>query len=54
MNTKKIQYHHRAKQPSIDKTNSQVLTSSPIEIKLQDKNVTPYFLNKISVKKLFN
>ena len=27
--SKKIKYHHKSKQASIDKSNSQILTSSP-------------------------
>jgi hypothetical protein len=51
MNPRKIQYHHRARQASMDENNSQVLTSSPIlENKIKEKTTTPYFLNKNSVK----
>jgi hypothetical protein len=49
MNTRKIQYHHRARQSSIDKNESQVLAISPIVTKPKEKNVVPYFLNKNSV-----
>jgi len=46
MNQRKIQYHHRAKQSSIDKNQSQIMTISPILPKQKEENLPPYFLNK--------
>ncbi len=46
MNQRKIQYHHRAKQSSIDKTQSQILSISPILPKPKEETVPSYFLNK--------